>query len=102
MIVDKVYHTSKYLSVTNVKTEDRALNHVFREMVFDGEVFYHDIYLDKDKGEIRFEVVNKDTNEIEYYLENKKGERIPWNIPKEIVLKAMATTTKEQAEKEQQ
>lgn len=55
-MVDKVYQTSKYLPVINVKTENRALNHVFREIVFDGEVFYHDIYLDK----------NKDTNEIEY------------------------------------
>ena len=62
--------------MTNVKTEDRAPDHAFREMVFDSEIFYHDTYSDKDKGEIRFEVqVNrfyKDTNEIEYYLENKK------------------------------
>ena len=110
VMVDKIYHTSNYLPVTNVKTQDRAPNHVFRDMVFNGEVFLHDIYLDKDKGEIRFEVVDKDevqvnkfsknTNEIEYYLENKKRKRIPWNIPKETVLKAMAIT-KERTEQDQ-
>jgi len=104
-MVDKVYHPDKFLPVTNVKTEDRAPNHVYREMNMEkaGTVI-EDIYLDKDKGEIRFVAQDKDEVHVnkfhkdadkeylEYWEENKQGERVSWHAPKSLVLKAMKLT----------
>ncbi len=105
MMVDKVYHPDKYLPVTNVKTEDRAPNHVYREMSMgNAGIVIEDIYLDKDKGEIRFVVHGKDEVRInkfykdadkeylEYWAENNQGERVSWHAPKSSVLKAMKST----------
>jgi hypothetical protein len=104
-MVDKVYHPDKFLPVTNVKTEDRAPNHVYREMNMENAgTVIEDIYLDKDKGEIRFVVqgndevrINKfhkdaDKEYLEYWAENIQGERVSWHAPKSGVLKAMKLT----------
>ncbi|CAF1449340.1 unnamed protein product [Adineta ricciae] len=101
-MVDKVYNTSDYLPVTDVKTIDRSPTHVYREMKAGNKQLNEDIYLDKEKGEIKFFVIDadevhvnkfhKDEQVFEYYNENKKGERIPWNAPQAIVLKAMDQT----------
>jgi hypothetical protein len=110
MILDKVYHPEKYLPMTNVKIEDRAPNHVYREMSSkETVVLREDIYLDKENGEARFVVqdmdevhVNKfhkepDKQYLEYWAENKQGQRISWNVPKAWALKAMQVI-KEKAE----
>ncbi|CAF1327219.1 unnamed protein product [Adineta steineri] len=114
VMVDKVYNTSKYLPVQDVKTEDRSPTHVYREMAMCSQpdkIMKEDIYLDKDSGTIRFAVIgadeihinkfhkNADEQVLEYWMENSKGERIPWNAPKSFVLKAMKVT-KDLAEKE--
>ena len=109
-MLDKVYHPDKYLPVTDVKTEDRASNHVYREMRMNKtNLIVEDIYLDKENGEARFVAqdtgaihINKfhkdaDKQYLEYWAENKEGQRISWNAPKIIVLKAMKTT-KDKAE----
>ncbi|CAF0810367.1 unnamed protein product [Adineta steineri] len=112
VMIDKMYNTSKYLPVHNVKTEDRSPTHVYREMTIGSDkTIKEDIYLDKDNGTIRCNVIgadeihfnkfhkNTDEQVLEYWMENSKGERIPWNAPKSVVLKAMKIT-KEMAEKE--
>jgi hypothetical protein len=101
-MVDKVYNTSDYLPVKDVKTIDRSPTHVYREMKLGDKQLDEDIYLDKEKGEIKFVVIDadevhfnkfhKDEQVFEYYIENKKGERFPWNAPQSIVLKAMDQT----------
>lgn len=101
-MVDKVYNTSDYLPVTDVKTIDRSPTHVYREMKLGDKQLDEDIYLDKEKGEIKFFLIDadevhvnkfhKDEQFFEYYNENKKGERIPWNVPKSMILKAMDQT----------
>ena len=101
-MVDKVYNTSDYLPVKDVKTIDRSPTHVYREMKAGDKQLNEEIYLDKEKGEIKFVLVDldevhvnkfhKDKQVFEYYNENKKGERIPWNVPQSIVLKAMDQT----------
>ncbi|CAF3403097.1 unnamed protein product, partial [Rotaria sp. Silwood2] len=90
-MVDKVYNTAKYLPVKDVKTIDRSPTHVYREMKMNDKQVAEDIYLDKKKGEIKFAVIDKDEVHVnkfhneeqvfEYYNENKKDERIPWNVP---------------------
>ena len=111
-MVDKVYNTSKYLPVTDVKTTDIIPGqHVYREMRLNEKSMNENIYLDAEHYIIRFEVVDHDavhvnaydreTGLLEYYQENKKGERIPWNAPKKLVLAAM-DKTKEIAENDSQ
>jgi hypothetical protein len=108
VMVDKVYNTEKYLPVTNVKTTDIIPGkHVYREMLLNGRPKNENIYLDESHYEIRFDVVDEDsihvnkyypdTGILEYWQENGKGQRIPWNVPKTIVLEAMKKT-KEAAE----
>lgn len=103
-MVDKVYNTSDYLPVTDVKTIDRSPTHVFRGMKLGDKQIDEEIYLDKENGEIKFVLIDvdevhvnkfhKDKQLFEYYNENKKGERIPWNVSQSIVLKAMDQTVK--------
>jgi hypothetical protein len=104
-MVDKIYNTEKYLPVTNVKTTDIIPGqHVYREMAYGEQQLNENIYYDKSRYEIRFVVVDEDsvhiniyypdTGLLEYWQENKKGERIPWHVPKAGVLKAMEMTKK--------
>ena len=103
-MVDKVYNTGAYLPVTDVKTTNRSPTHVYREMKLGQKQLDEDIYLDKDNGEIKFAIVDadevhvnkfhRDQQVFEYYNENKKGERIPWNAPQALVLRAMDETVK--------
>lgn len=110
-MVDKVYNTGKYLPVTDVKTTDKVPGkHVYREMRLHGKSMNENIYLDQAHYEIKFHVVDKDevhvnayypdTGLLEYWQENNKSERIPWNVPKSLVLSAMEKT-KEIAEAKQ-
>ena len=107
-MIDKVYHTGKYLPVINVKTEERP-THVYREMTMispsqnanysDGRIYKQEIYLDKDNAEMRFVCVDvdevhinkyhKDEKVLEYYAMNKKDERQFWNAPQSYVYHAM-------------
>jgi hypothetical protein len=107
-MIDKVYNTAKYLPVTDVKTKDIIPGkHVHREMTLLGKVIEENIYLDKLNYEIRFDVVGEDeihinryypdTGILEYWQENGKGERIPWEAPKASALAAIEKT-KEVAE----
>jgi hypothetical protein len=107
-MVDKMYNTENYLPVTNVKTTDIIPGrHMYREMVFMGQVLKENIYFDESSYEIRAAIVDADeihinayypdTGIIEYWQENGKGERIPWDAPKTVVLEAMKKT-KEVAE----
>ena len=109
-MVDKVYNTGTYLPVKDVKTTDKVPDkHVYREMSLNGHQMNENIYLDREHYIIRFAVVDKDeihvnaydpqTGLLEYWQENGKGERIPWNVPKKLVLGAM-DKTKEIAENE--
>lgn len=111
-MVDKVYNTSKYLPVTDVKTTDIVTGkHVYREMRLGDKALNENIFLDAEHFIIRFHVVDKDeihvnaydrdTGLLEYWQENSKGERIPWNAPKKLVLVAMEKT-KEVAENNSQ
>jgi hypothetical protein len=107
-MVDKMYNTEKYLPVTNVKTTDIIPGqHAYREMTLHGEVLKENIYFDEVHYKIRAAMVDEDNIHInmyypdsgilEYWQENGKGERIPWDVPKSIVLEAMEKT-KEVAE----
>ena len=111
VMVDKVYNTAKYLPVTNVKTTDIVPGkHVYREMSIFGKQMNENIYLDEAHYQIKFDVVDvdevhvnayyPDTGLLEYWQENGKGERIPWNVPKGGALSAMEKT-KEYAEANQ-
>jgi hypothetical protein len=102
-MVDKIYHTEKYLPVTDVKATDiKPGYHAYREMRLQGETLIENIYFDEsrceiratfmDNDEIHFNVYNPDTGILEYWQENTKGERIPWRVSKAIVLKAMEAT----------
>jgi hypothetical protein len=104
-MVDKMYNTEKYLPVTNVKTTDKIPGrHIYREMLFGEEQIDEDIYLDESRSEIRAYVIDqdeihiniyyRDTGLLEYWEENRQGERIPWSIKKALVLKAMKQTKK--------
>lgn len=53
-----------------------------------------------DGNEVIFNKYHKDTKKLEYYMENKKGERIVWKVAADVVLKSMKTT-KEHAEERQ-
>ena len=110
-MVDKMYNTEKYLPVTNVKTTDIVPGrHALREMLLGGEPLNENIYFDEAKHDIRSAVIGKDeihvnkyypdTGILEYWQENAKGDRIPWSVPKAIVLKAMEKT-REVAEQNQ-
>ena len=107
-MVDKMYHTEKYLPVTNVKTKDIVTGrHAYREMLLQGKTVKENVYFDESRCEIRAEIIdadeihlnwyNPDTGILEYWQENAKGERIPWDVPKAVVIKAMEKT-KEVAE----
>jgi len=107
-MLDKMYNTEKYLPVTNVKTTDIIPGrHAYREMHLDGKSLNENLYFDESRYEIRCVVddedsihINKyhpDTGLLEYWQENRKGERIPWLVPKAPVLEAMKKT-KEVAE----
>ena len=104
-MIDKIYNTEKYLPVTNVKTKDiKPGQHVYRKMTFkhNGESIEENIYLDKSQYDVRFDVVGADeihinhyypdTGILEYWQENGKGERIPWNVPKGVALEAIEKT----------
>jgi hypothetical protein len=108
IMVDKMYNTTKYLPVTDVKTKDIVPGkEMYREMTFDGKVLKENIHFDESTCEIRCDMIDEDavhinkyyadTGIIEYWQENKKGDRIPWPVPKAPVLKAMKQT-KELAE----
>ncbi|UJR13056.1 hypothetical protein I4U23_000082 [Adineta vaga] len=98
-MLDKVYHAEKYCPrwVKGVKAEDRSPTHIYREIDIHGELRHEDVFLDKDNGEMRFVDVendevrvnkfHKDEKVLEFWLENKKGQRIPWdNLQDEILL----------------
>lgn len=113
-MVDKVYNTSKYLPVINVKTEDHP-TYVYREMTIvspsekekfdEGQVYKQKIYLDKENAQIRFETIDKDEihvnkfhkdeNILEYYIVNSRGERENWTAPRSYVHRAMLATRDE-------
>ena len=110
-MVDKVYNTSKYLPVVDVKTEDHS-TYVYREMTIPGKksdedqvhgrTYKQKIYLDKENAEIRFLTIDMDEMHVhkfhktekvlEYYLANKKGDRQYWNALQQWVHDAMLTT----------
>jgi hypothetical protein len=107
-MVDKMYNTENYLPVTNVKTIDLVPGrHAYREMNFRGELLKENIYFNEalyeiraalvDKDEIHINIYHPDSGILEYWQENGKGQRIPWDAPKADVLEAMKRT-KEKAE----
>ncbi|CAF0787012.1 unnamed protein product [Adineta ricciae] len=107
-MVDKMYNTSKYLPVTDVKvTEKDHAKEIYREMTINGTVLRENIYFDKSRFQIRadlldhdkvhFNVYNPDTGLLEYWEADKNGERVSWNVPKQVILNAMQKT-KEAAE----
>lgn len=109
-MVDKMYNTSKYLPVTDVKITDKDHEkEVYREMTLNGKVLRENIYFDKSRFQIRvdlldddivhFNVYDPDTGLLEYWEADKNGERRSWNAPKQVVLAAMQKT-KEVAEAE--
>ncbi|UJR23305.1 hypothetical protein I4U23_026320 [Adineta vaga] len=102
-MLDKMYHTEKYLPVSNVKITDEIPDKGFhREMTFHGKVLRENIYLDKSRFEVRCDVIDEDvvhmnvyhpdTGLLEYWEENKNGERVSWRAPKNVVLAAMEKT----------
>jgi len=103
VMVEKIYHPEKFLPVNDVKTIDIIPGeHVYREMNVSGFILKEDVYLDPENYKIRFVVVDNDavhinkyhpdTGVIEYFQENKKGERSTWRIPRAIILHAMLQT----------
>ena len=61
VFVVKVYHPDRFLPVTHVKTRENADGSVYREMTMgNGKVMVEDIYMDKEKGEIRFVLLDAD------------------------------------------
>jgi len=109
VMVEKIYHPEKFLPVNDVKTIDIIPGeHVYREMNVSGFILKEDVYLDPENYTIRFVEVDDDavhfnkyhphTAVIDYFQENKKGERIAWRIPRTIILHAMLQT-REMAER---
>jgi len=109
--IDKIFNTSTYLPVTDIKTRKNE-NAIYREMTMteNSEVISENIYVDKEKGEVRFvrlddekkgetdeEVVNRlnrnagnDPIEMEYFLRRRSdGERIWWKVSLEEVMYSM-------------
>ena len=113
-MVDKVYHTAKYLPVINVKIEEHP-TYIYREMTLvspsakekfdEGRLYRQNIYLDKDNAEIRFVTLDRDETHVnkfykdekvlEYYTMNNKGERQNWMAPRSYVHRAMVATRDE-------
>jgi hypothetical protein len=102
-MVLKIYEPEKFLPVTNVKvTEVIPGRHVQREMVLVGRTIREEIYLDESCYKIRgfaagedsagINVYDPNTGILNYYKENVKGERIPWEIPKVFATMAMEKT----------
>ena len=105
VFVMKVYHPDRFLPVTDVKTRDNADGSVYREMSLHGTVIIETIYLDKEKGEVRFVVLRPDGQEsdlehvnalyrgtpmqIEYYQRKVGGERVSWETPRKLVAAAI-------------
>ncbi|UJR13021.1 hypothetical protein I4U23_000048 [Adineta vaga] len=103
-MLDKVYHADKYCPqfVKGLKTEDRSPTHVHREIDIHDQIRHEDVFLDEENGEMRFVDVDEDEvrvnkfhkNEqiLEFWLENKKGKRIPWNNFQDEILLLMNST----------
>lgn len=75
---------------------------MYREMQLKEDTLVENVYFDEsryeiravlvDRDEIHFNVYNPNTGILAYWQENSKGERIPWHVPKAIVMKAIEKT----------
>ena len=109
-MVYKMYNVAKFLPATDVKTKDVVPGkEMYREMTILGkQLLKENIHFDESTCKIRCEVIGEDkvhinkyyadTGIMEYWQENKKGDRIPWPDLKVYALKAMELT-KELAER---
>jgi hypothetical protein len=106
-MMGSVYNPEKYFPFMKVVSIEDKGDHLVRESwQGDPELTRETIYLNKEKGEIKFSApiriaivhkYNQDTHILEEWLELATGHRLPWNIAKSTITSSIQKT-KELAE----